>query len=210
MVPEDWIGGSSREGDTLYELNVRFDGPFSWKGAADAPSVASAAVARRPGVYLWTVRTTLGVLIYYVGETGRSFVARMREHYKEHAAGFYHLHDPAAFARGEKSLVWPGAYDNRDRKSPEECMAAYLEIAPVAAELAGLYRFFLAELDVDRRLRERVEAALANQLYGSDGVVGAFQDEGVRYHPRRSDEQPIVCGFESPVGLVGLPRELMV
>lgn len=65
-----------------------------------------AAVAARPGIYLWTVATPDGDdLVYYVGETARSFADRLTEHLKEQLSGAYRIYDPEPFGAGTKQLL---------------------------------------------------------------------------------------------------------
>lgn len=189
-------------------LEVSFAGPFSWPGAPDAPSLLDVEERRGVGIYLWTVPVEDGHLVYYVGETGRGFGTRMLEHYAEHAACMYHVYEPEAFARGEKVAVWPGRYDPADRKSPKQCMAEYPRLAAQVHELTHLYRFMLAPLSCDDRVRRRAEAAIANLLYEAPGRVGAFQDRNIRYQPRRQDEPPVLCQIRSTVPLLGVPEDL--
>ena len=73
------------------EIIVSFVGPFSWFGAPDAPCVYYAEEAHEPGVYLWTVPQPEGQLIYYVGESGRTMGARLRQHYKEMTGARYNV-----------------------------------------------------------------------------------------------------------------------
>jgi hypothetical protein len=42
-----------------------------------------------------------------------------------------------------------------------------------------------------QRLRQRIEAAIANNQYNRPGIVRTFQDKGIRYLPRCSDEPPM-------------------
>jgi hypothetical protein len=175
----------------------------------DAPSVFQSETGRLAGIYLWTIPLPEGHMIYYVGETGRSFRDRLFEHYREHASCFYHLHSPAEFARGEKRPIWPGRYDPTDRKSVVECIEQYPRLAPYVAELTTLYRFYLAPFPYDARLRRRVEAAIALHLYRSPGSIGAFQERGIRYSPKYPDEEGIVANIRSSVPLLGLPDSLL-
>ena len=190
------------------KIIVSFTGPFSWPGAPDAPSVFNIEARRERGIYLWTVRQRDGYLVYYVGETGRSFQLRLLEHYKEHAACMYHVYSPAEFARGEKRCLWPGHYDPADRKSAVECIAQYSKLCAPIQELTNLYRFFLATLSCEERNRRRIEAAIAGALYAASGIPGAFQDGGIRYHPRREEEEPIGCVITCRVPLIALPEHL--
>ncbi|MBN1356913.1 hypothetical protein JXA40_11690 [bacterium] len=191
-------------------IQLAFEGPFSWPGSTDAPSIFDVEVRSKPGVYLWTVPLSEGHLIYYVGETGRDFRTRMAEHYTEHAAAMYHVYDPAGFARGEKILLWPGRYDPENPKSEKECILMYSELSGAIRKLTAMYRFFLAPTACDRRLRNRMEAAIAQTLYDTPGIVGSFQDRGIRYHNRKEGEQPIECHITAPVMLMGLPEILQV
>ena len=89
---------------------VEFIGPLSWIEGNGIPSILKAEAGKKSGVYLWTVQIDEGELVYYVGQTGRSFSQRMIEHFKEHMSGGYHLYEPDQFSRGQKVLLWPGRY----------------------------------------------------------------------------------------------------
>ncbi len=175
------------------EIIVTFAGPFSWRGTPDTPSVFDVDEAREAGIYLWTVPLPDGHLIYYVGETGRSFNIRLRQHYKELVCARYHVYSAVEFARGEKLALWPGHWDVADRKSDEECRANCDRISGQIQEMALVLRFFLAPLSCDKRTRQRIEAAIAKPLYAVPGKVGAFQDQGILYYPRMPNEQPFAC-----------------
>jgi len=187
------------------EMTISFAGPFSWTGADDAPCVYDAAEARKSGIYLWTVPQPSGHLVYYVGETGRTFAIRLRDHYEELVAARYHVYSAAKFARGEKVCLWPGRYDTIERKSDKECQANSMSLSGHIRGMALVIRFFLAPLSRDIRLRRRVEAAIAQLLYVAPGMVGAFQDRGIHYSPRKDGEQPIACNVISRVPLLGVP-----
>jgi hypothetical protein len=105
------------QGSMSEEIIISFAGPFSWPGTPDALSVFDVSEGRKAGIYVWTVPLRDGHLIYCVGETGRTFSARLQEHYMEHAAAMYHVYSPAEFARGEKVALWPGLFDATHRKS---------------------------------------------------------------------------------------------
>jgi len=187
------------------EIPVSFCGPFSWPGAPDAPSVFDVEEGHKAGIYLFTIPLPHGYLIYYVGETGREFRVRLCEHYKEHASAMYHIYSPAEFAHGEKRLLWPGRYDSTNRKSARECIENYARLCESIREMAFMFRFFLAPLSCEDRNRKRIEAAIALGLYRAPGIVGTFQDEGIRYEPKWNSEEPIECVVTSPIPVLGLP-----
>jgi hypothetical protein len=186
-------------------IQLKFAGPFSWAGVGAAPSLFEDPMGNESGIYLWTVSLPQGHLIYYIGETGRSFATRMLEHYKEHASGFYHVYSPAEFANGRKVPLWPGRGGKSDRKSVVECMRQYAQLSSQIAEMTQIYRFFLAPTKIEVRIRRRVEAAIAIILKSSPGQVGGFQDEGVGYSPRLAGEEPISCLVLSDQPLIGMP-----
>ncbi len=187
------------------EISVSFGGPFSWPGTPDAASIFDANEGLAAGIYLFTVPLPDGYLIYYVGETGRTFRDRLFEHYTEHASAMYHVYSPAEFARGEKVMLWPGRFDMECRKSKRECVAAYTELYGPIWEMTRMFRLFLTPLACDTRIRRRIESAIANALYATPGVVGAFQDK-VNYSPRLDGEAPIGCVVSSSARLLGLPE----
>ena len=187
---------------------VEFIGPFSWLGE-DSPSVFEAQIGRACGLYIWSVEVESQDVIYYVGLTQRTFAERFLEHFKEHASGGYHLYDPIEFAAGRKVQLWPGRF-GVERESVQEFIRRYQQLAPAVAALAKLYRFHLAPLSLDQRSLERIEAGLANYLYAFPGLVGAFQDTGIQYRPRKPNEAPIEVAFNSQVPLLGLPPKLSV
>lgn len=184
-------------------LEIKFEGPFSWPGEPDAASVFGAEAARDPGIYLWTIPHDEGYLVYYVGETGQSHKVRLLEHYREHASAMYHVYSPPEFARGRKVALWPGRYD-KVRKSIAECVSAYPRLCNEIFELTQMYRFFLSPFHGEPRLRRRIEAGIAAALYSAPGLVGAFQDSGVRYDSRTVDETPIAFKVSCPAVLHGL------
>ena len=191
-------------------IEVGFEGPFSWAGVPDGPSVFDSPAAGEPGIYLWTIAFDDGFLVYYVGETGRNHAVRLLEHYREHAAAMYHVYSPLEFLQGRKVPLWPGRYEKENRKSLPECIAAYPHLNHAIHELTLGYRFFLAPLRCEARLRRRTEAAIADTLYSAPGVIGAFQDRGIRYDRRTSEEGPVECRIKCSARIHGVPDVLFV
>jgi hypothetical protein len=181
---------------------------FSWLDTPGTPSVFDAPEVRKTGIYLWTVPLPDGYLIYYVGETGRSFNRRLREHRDELVSARYHVYSAPEFARGEKVMLWPGCWDITERKSDAECKANCSRLSDSIRGMMLVLRLFLAPMSCDKRTRQRIEAAIAQALYGAPGLVGAFQDQGVKYWPRLVNEEPTECTMSAPVRLLGLPDRL--
>lgn len=190
-------------------IKICFSGPYSWHGSSDAPCIFESSIRKRSSIYLWTVPQPEGSLIYYVGETGRSFEVRFFEHFQEHFSGCYHVYEPTSFSKGNKDCLWAGKYDKSFKFSIVSFIERITELTPVIIELAKLYTFFLAPIDCEKRLRQRVEAAIAEHLYNQPGLIGQFQDKGIRYKPKKPEEEGIWFFIEAEPKVMGLPFRLM-
>jgi len=195
---------------TSDEIVVSFKGPFSWTKNDKCPNLFRQEVSNLRGLYLWTVPQSERELIYYVGITGRSFHKRMEEHFKEHCAGAYHLNEPEKLRNGNRKCIWPGFFDQTNKKNIAELVENYDNYARIIVDLSHIYRFYLAPLELENRKLERIEAALAMHLYNQPGEVGAFQEKGVIYKARNNDETPFQARFESKANLIGIPDILEV
>jgi hypothetical protein len=94
----------------------------------------------------------------------------------------------------------------------ESGLAAFVErlptLAPALADFVRLMQFYLPPLTCHTRLRRRIEAALALYLYRHQGIVGQFQDAGIRYEPRPAGEEPIDVRCQSSAVPPGRPASL--
>lgn len=151
-------------------------------------------------------------LVYYVGETGTSFANRLLQHVQSYLNGFYRVFDPEEFVRGKKVLLWGGMWKT-DRREPK-LICAFIdrqaELAPKILMFLKQFRFFLAPIDEEKRVIERVEAEIARSLNQQKGLIGAFQDKDVRYRPTRPDEQQFRVMMIFPQPIMGLTEELFV
>jgi hypothetical protein len=95
----------------------------------------------------------------------------------------------------------------------ESGLAAFVErlptLAPALADFVRLMQFYLPPLTCHTRLRRRIEAALALHVSRQPGLVGSFQDAGIRYAPRRASEEPVEVLCMSSAVLLGLPARLV-
>lgn len=198
---------SGINGATNEAITLGFHGPFSWMGTGNTESVHESMLARNAGIYLWTIEVQDGHLVYYVGETGRSFAARLREHLRDQLAGLYHIHAPTQFARGEKSMLWPGIYDKHTPGRLEDYVDRLPDLVAPLCSFIRMMRFHLAPIETNPRLRKRIEAALSDCFLSQPGRIGDFQESGVRYHRRRPDEPPIRIQLLSNVPILGLPDQ---
>ena len=191
----------------MFEVHALWQGPFAWPRLSSSLPEAP----RTPGVYLLTVEYAAGFLIYAAGITGRSVYARLMEHGRAYRDGTYNVLDAGLLRQGKRSLIWQGFWM---KPRPAERIAEFelrrLEItAAVAAQLAE-FRIFVANLGDDKRLRERVEAAIMNCLYEEPPPASSIPDRGMMLAPRRTAEHPVHLVSHCGSRLHGLPSVLVV
>lgn len=191
-------------------LCLRFSGPFSWPGLADAPSVFDAHASRHRGIFLRTVVRPDGHLIYDAGHAGEPLARRLLDEYRWHASGMNRLYAPAELANGEKKLVWAGCRDGDSARAASTCVAEFPRLAHAIHGLSMVYRFLLAPLDGSARLRERAIAAIAEALHEHGGQVRLFQEIDLPPSQRAQTEAPLPCRITSTVPLLGLPEQLSI
>jgi hypothetical protein len=189
-------------------VEITFSGPFAWLPGQTVECLSSAAAGASQGVYIWTMPTPGGELVYYVGETRRTFARRMEEHLSEQLSGRYRLYEPSAFARGEKQLLWRGVYGPGSERNLAGFVQQLSTLAPALVRFVNEMRFHVAPTTCSDRVRRRIEAAISHHHRSQSGVVGAFQDEDVRYAPRRPDEEPVRVHTEWQHPPLGVPTLL--
>ena len=109
-------------------------------------------------------------------------------------------------------LLWGGMW-KPGRKGPDTLnmfLENYPTLSPKILEFLDQLKLFLAPIDSDRRIRERIEAAISRKLNTQYGVVGNFQDHDIRYMPTRSEEEPIQIRMRFSEPIIGLEEELLI
>ncbi len=192
-------------------LKINWYGPYSFVKSEDE-NVFTCSMGDKKGVYLFTIPFEGKYLVYYVGETGTSFVMRLLQHVQSYLNGFYRVFDPEEFAKGRKNLLWGGMWKT-DRREPKlicDFIKMNAELAPKILKFIEQFRIFLAPINEEKRIIERVEAEIARSMNQQEGIVGCFQDKDIRYRPTRPDEQQfrVVMAFSQQI--MGLNKELVV
>ena len=192
-------------------LEIQWYGPFGFIGRKEE-SVFTNQIGNRKGVYLWTIPFQGKYLTYYVGETGKSFAIRHSQHLESYLTGLYRVYDPDEFLKGKRVLIWGGLWkpERKNAKTRKEFVDRKEELAPKISDFVSQFRLFLAPIDHGRRIRQRIEAVIASKLLEQPDVIGEFQDDDIRYWPRRSNEKPIKVKMKFPKPIIGLSEELVV
>jgi hypothetical protein len=193
----------------MMELEVV--GPFSWISPfADAPPrIFDVPESTKCGVYLFTVPTAEGNLIYWVGQTSQPVRARLATHSREFLAGTYNILDMARLREGQRAVLWPGLWwrkESADRY--EEYLLRAGEVAPLTLTQLRSTHIFMVPTPKDRRFLARVEASIVSTLY-ADPEVGPILDRGYSLAPRWETEDPVQVRLNGP-SFRGLPSVLYV
>lgn len=190
------------------QLTVTFHGPHVLCNETK-DVLADCAHRKAAGIFLTAVLVGDSYRITHIGQTGTSFYARLKEHVIQTLGGNFRICDPKAMARGEIKVLWDGLWrPGRHANLPE-----YLRNGPAlfraARECFKLEKAFVAPLDVEDRMRRRIEGAIAKQIRKDKSASSLFPPD-VRYLPKLSMEVPITIRIVTPKKILGLPEQLEV
>ena len=193
---------------TNQPISVKWYGPFNF---IQNENLFTNPLGQEKGVYLWTIPYENNYLVYYVGQTGTSFAIRSFQHLQSYLNGLYRVYDHEKFAKGEKELVWGGMWkpDGKEPKVMSEFLINYSQLAPKIYNFIGLFRLFVAPIEGNDRVRERIESEVSRSLNQQPGIVGSFQDKDIRYKPRKTTEEPFKIAM-TVSNIIGLSEELIV
>lgn len=192
-------------------LDLEVIGPFSWiPESSDAPPrIFDAPESRKCGVYLFTVSTAEGFLIYWAGQTSQPVRTRLATHSREFLAGTYNVLDVSHLCEGRRTVLWKGLWWRKDScERYEEYLLCAGRVAPLTLAQLRSTHVYLIPTPKDRRLLARLEAKIVNTLY-ADPEVGPILDRGYSLAPRWENEAPLTIRLSGP-RLRGLPRILLV
>jgi len=133
----------------------------------------------------------------------------MREHLVSLLGGMYPIYDSNRLRLGEKDIIWPGCDTRGGIPGFEEYVSRLDELAGKLARYVKLIRFWAAPLEADRRVRERVEAAIIEHLRTQPPPAGELLGSDLRCRPRKRSE-PVILLRCRAAGILGMPAELKV
>jgi hypothetical protein len=200
------VGYIKREEFEVKSYKIDFSGPFSLHGME--PLLWNSSFAHQPGIYLWTIELQGAFFIEYIGETGKSFDKRTKEHLVQTFGGNYMILDMEAVKKiGEPFYIWKGQGREEDRNF----MDLYVDLAPKILEYISSLRLFVAPLVIEKRDQQLIEGCLAKHLYHQEKNINKFFQKGIRYvFNRKLDEDPFHVRLEAAQPILGLPSELLI
>lgn len=175
MIPLNRLQVSAEMGSVLTHLpgmlaemlELATIGPFSWIRSSEEapPRIFDVPESRKCGVYLFTVPTARGHLIYWVGQTSQAIGTRLATHSREFLAGTYNVLDMADLHDGKRTVRWRGLWWRKcsvDRY--EEYLTNAHQVAPLTLAQLQATRIYVIPTAKDRRFLARLEAFIVSTL----------------------------------------------
>lgn len=187
-------------------LEVEWRGPFSWPKFESKSQLPS--LPRLSGVYLQTFKFQDGFIIYSAGLTRRPVAKRLREHTRAYLKGEYNVLDIASAQQGIRKEIWHGWGYARSHQGEFE--ANKQVIVEAADRQLASFCIFIADLNDEPRMLERLEAAIMDALYQQPLPLSGLPDRGMHLSPRWQLEAPIILKNKCDVWLYGLPNLLEI
>jgi len=186
---------------------LKFHGPYTIC-SEENDVLHDCPYASDEGIYLWAVRMNSGSYrILYIGETSTSFYKRTKDHLIQTLGGNYLICDPEAMVRGRNEILWKGLWRKGTRDKLPEFLSRYESLAPKIKQSILIQKLFVAPIKLDRRLRQRIEGALAFAIR-EDADTSSLLPNDIRYIRRRDDEESLLVSMSSEHKIEGLPEKI--
>ena len=117
--------------------------------------------------------------------------------------------DPDLLARGEVKLLWNGLWREGTRERLPEFLRDSTRLFEAAKRNLQLEQIFVAPLEVEDRLRRRIEGAIAKQIR-KDKVAASLLPPDIRVLGRLTTEAPLPVRIRCGAKILGLPEQLDV
>lgn len=194
--------------DTTQILTVKFDGPHpAYSETSDV--LADCKNRKSGGVYLWAIRVGTSFRVTHIGQTGTSFYHRMKEHIINTLGGNYRINDAEALKRGESEILWDGLWREGTRERLPEFLRDSARLFEAAKGNLKLEQIFVAPLDVEDRMRRRIEGAIANAIR-KDKVASSLLPKDIRVLGRLTTETATPIRIITGGKILGIPEQLDV
>jgi hypothetical protein len=123
--------------------------------------------------------------------------------------GNYRICDAEWLLKGERKILWNGMWRKGTRNLMSVFVERYVELAPKIKAYLEVLDIFVAPIQVDKRIRRRIEGAIAFSLRRELAPIGSFITEDVRYSGRKDGEAPIQVMIRSSERLLGLESQIL-
>lgn len=187
------------------DVEVHFHGPFSSFDDGECRCLFNDEIAKRNGIYLWTINVGGRDCPWYVGQSRRGFGQRMGEHLRAFLSGEYTTHDAAALSIGKHQRA-SGAVEGKWPQTIPSILRNYETLAPSIIALTRLIRFHVAPLAGDAHLHDRVEGSVGRHYKRhADPGLREFIMPGLKLPAAIPGDSPVRLVLSSDVPIAGLP-----
>ncbi|MEA3294841.1 MAG: hypothetical protein U9P81_07700 [Euryarchaeota archaeon] len=191
-------------------VNLKLSGPYKLFGK-HTQLFFDADVSQKNGIYLWTIKYGNGYLIDYIGETGKTFSKRIKEHLIEMLGGNYLICDSDMLLQGKERIVWNGLWRKGTIDNIGEFIRDYENYAPIIKRYIEIHDIFLAPLTVDRRKRQLIEGNVTKIIKEQNPPVSNLLPSDIRYvYNRKENEEEFNVNIESNENVFGLPKTFKI
>jgi len=191
------------------ELKLILYGPYGLCGKHER-IIFYEPIGEETGIYFWTVPYVQGgSIISYIGETGESFKKRFKDHMIHTAGGNYRIYDPDFEIQGIDRILWNGLWRKGTRDKMSAFVSRLIELAPAIKKTLEHSEIYVAPLASERRIRQRIEGALADHIKAQPPPASSLLPTDVRYTKRWKDEEPLEVRISGADSLLGMPKDLL-
>lgn len=191
------------------DVNLKFFGPYKLFGNDN--QYIDINISQEKGIYLWTLKYGNGYLVDYIGETGKAFQQRMKEHLIETLGGYYRICDPDMLLQGKERIIWNGLWREGTRDKIVEFIKNYENLAPIIKRYIEIHDIFLAPLTIDRRKRVLIEGNIAKIIKRQKPPISNLLPTDIRYiYNRKESEEGFAVVIECNENILGLPIVLEI
>lgn len=192
----------------LPTILLSWHGPFTLRAGAPN-SVWIGPLSARSGIYLWTVPVSGRFLIHWVGATGQPFWRRQHEHVEAFARGEYPIHRAMSLAAGRRDPIHRGLFGDPRQWAvrQQQFRNRKPKLEPELQRTLSLLAVFLAPLDAEPRVRQRIQTAIVNRVRRAGSLAAAVLETRGAPGDRLPAELPVRVTSRSRAWVLGVDGE---
>jgi hypothetical protein len=199
-----WSFNRISDASKITTEEIKWIGPFSLPGYETRNGLEPTPNVE--GVYLFSLVYKDGLILSGIGITN-STRRRLKTHIREYGKGNYTVLDVKAAEKGIRSEIWHGwQYAKAHQGEFKKRQGVILKAID---DKLSAFKLFIAEV-TDKRKRERIEAAVVQNLYVSKEPWADLIDRGMFLKERYNFEMPIETKNTAVQKIYGLPEFLEI
>ncbi len=180
---------------------LKKQGPYIFVGNSYA-NIFDSPVARKKGVYFWTINYSSSFLINYIGITTKSFEERFAQHLEYFYSGKYTIYNPTKFINGEKEAIY------KPNDNIKLFVQNFRQLAYSIDDNIRTFKLFLFPLDETEDNLKMIESILISKIKEKKGLASSFLDnERVSKNFKQTNTE---ISIEIDFKFIGLDSKIIV